>query len=119
MAMSEPEGHWLVRPDLSEDRVLATLEIATSRRARRRGLLGRDSLDGALVLRPARSVHTFGMRFAIDVAHLDGEGRVLRIATMKPNRLGAFVLRSRSVIETEAGAFARWGVGKNDLLEVR
>ena len=113
--MSEPDGHWLVR----EDRVLATLEIATTRRARRRGLLGRSGVDGALLLRPARSVHTFGMTFSIDVAHLDSEGRVLRITTMKPNRLGAFVLHSRSVIETEAGAFARWGVVKNDSLEIR
>lgn len=115
MPMSEPDGHWLVR----EDRVLATLEVAATRRERRRGLIGRRGIDGALLLRPARSVHTFGMSFAIDVAHLDGEGRVLRVTTMRPNRLGAFVLRSRAVVETEAGALARWGVAKNDLLEIR
>jgi hypothetical protein len=72
-----------------------------------------------MMLAPARSVHTFGMKFAIDVAHLDSSGVVLRMTTMKPNRLGAFVARSRSVIETEAEAFARWGIVEGDRLEIQ
>ena len=115
MSSSESSGNWLVL----EGRVLATLEIVTNRRDRRRGLLGCDRVEGAMLLQPAKSVHTFGMRFAIDVAHLDADGTVLRLTTMKPNRLGAFVLRSCSVIETEAGAFARWGVVEGDRLEIR
>ncbi|MCX6510844.1 MAG: DUF192 domain-containing protein [Actinobacteria bacterium] len=115
MSTASPSGNWLVR----DDRVLATLEIAATRRDRRRGLLGRDGIEGAMMLAPARSVHTFGMKFAIDVAHLDAHGVVLRMTTMKPNRLGAFVARSRSVIETEAGALARWGVAAGDVLEAR
>ena len=102
-----------------EGRVLATVEIAADRRGRRRGLLGRDGIDGAMVLAPARSVHTIGMRFPIDVAHLDADGRVLRIASMKPNRVGPVVWRSRSVIECEEGSFDRWGVRVGDTLEVR
>ena len=69
--------------------VLASLEVAESGADRRRGLLGRDGIDGALLLQPARSVHTLGMRFAIDVAHLGPDGTVLRVATMKPWRIGA------------------------------
>ncbi len=115
MSSEEPSGNWLVL----DERVLATVEIAGTRAERRRGLLGRTGIDGVLLLRPARSVHTFGMRFAIDVAHLDGEGRVLHLTTMKPNRLGAFVRRANSVIETEAGALSRWGVSVGDLLEIR
>lgn len=115
MTSSESTGNWLVL----DDRVLATLEIASTRTSRRKGLLGRNGIEGALLLRPARSVHTFGMNFSIDVAHLDADGRVLRITTMKPHRLGAVVLRSHSVVETEAGAFARWGVTQGDCLEIR
>ena len=55
---------WLVTDDA---RVLASCEIADSRTARRTGLLGRDHLEGALVLTPCRWVHTLGMRFPIDV----------------------------------------------------
>jgi len=106
---------WLVH----DGKVLATLEVATTRRARVQGLLGRDGVDGALQLDPARSVHTFRMRFPIDVAFCDRELRVLRVVTMQPNRLGVPVWRARSVIEAEAGSFERWGVTVGDRLEVR
>ena len=74
---------WLVH----EGHVIASLEIATDRRARRRGLLGRSGVDGAFLLEPARSVHTIGMRFAIDVAHLDQDLRVLSTTTIRPGRI--------------------------------
>ena len=106
---------WLV----ADGRVLASLEIADSRRSRVRGLLGRDGIDGALLLRPARSVHTIGMRFPIDVAYVDAELTVLRTVRLAPNRFGRPVLGSRAVIEAEAGAFERWGVVVGRVLEVR
>jgi uncharacterized membrane protein (UPF0127 family) len=106
---------WLVR----EDRVLATLVVADSGRARLRGLLGRDGFDGALLLRPARSVHTVGMRFAIDVAYCDAEMRVVKVRTMPRHRLGLPVLAARSVIEAEAGAFESWDLKVGDELTVR
>ncbi len=66
--------------------VLAPAEVATTRTGRRRGLLGRDGLDGVFVL-TARSVHTVGMRFAIDVAFCDAELCVRRLLTLVPGRL--------------------------------
>ena len=60
---------WLVR----DGEVLSSLEMAESRSARARGLLGRDGIDGALMIPRTRSVHSFGMRFDIDVAFLDAE----------------------------------------------
>ncbi|MET7454710.1 DUF192 domain-containing protein [Streptomyces sp. NPDC005574] len=86
------------------------LEIASSYRARTRGLLGRDHLDGAMLLSPAGSVHTFRMRMPIDVAYLDRHLDVIAVRTMKPGRLGLPRLRSRHVLEAEAGAMAGWGV---------
>jgi hypothetical protein len=106
---------WLLR----DGEVLASLEVADSRRARSRGLLGRDGVDGALLLRPCRSVHTVGMRFPIDVAFCDDELQVLRVVTMPRHRLSRLVWRSRAVIEAEAGAFARWGLRPGDKLEVK
>jgi uncharacterized membrane protein (UPF0127 family) len=103
---------------LREGEVVADLEIAASARARVRGLLGRDSLAGALLLRPASSIHTLGMRFPIDVAYCDRDLVVLRTCTMARNRMGLPVRRARAVIEAEAGAFARWGIGAGDRLEV-
>ena len=93
------------------------IEVASTRRARRRGLLGRDGIEGALLLTPARAVHTFGMRFDLDVAYLDGSGRVLELRRMRRNRLGLPRLRARSVLEAEAGTFAGWGLRVGDVVE--
>lgn len=106
---------WLVR----EGEVLATIEVASSFRARLVGLLGRDGVDGALLLPHARSVHTVGMRFPIDVAYLDRELRVVDVACMPQWRVGAPRLRARSVLEAEAGSFERWRLQVGDQLEVK
>src|SRR5207253_1449246 len=66
---------WLIR----DGEVLATLEVAASPAARLRGLLGRDGFGGAILIRHARSVHTIGMRFPIDVAFCDRDLRVVDI----------------------------------------
>jgi uncharacterized membrane protein (UPF0127 family) len=106
---------WLLR----DGEVLASLELAESRQERRRGLLGRDSVDGALLVRPARSVHTLGMRFPIDVAFCDADLRVLRVVRMPRFRVSRVVWRSRAVIEAEAGSFDRWHLRPGDELEVK
>ena len=105
---------WLVR----DGDVLASLEVAATRRARRRGLIGRDGVEGALLLEHTRSVHTFGMRFAIDVAFLDANRTVIRTTTMRPHRLGRPSFGARSVIEAEAGCFERWRLRVGYVLEV-
>ena len=106
---------WLCRGD----EVLASAEVADTRRARRRGLLGVDGVDGALVLTPARAVHTLGMRFDLDVAFLSRDGVVLDTCTMRRHRLGLPRWRARSVVEAQAGAFARWDLRPGDQVEVR
>lgn len=106
---------WLLR----DGEVLASVEVAASRTARRRGLLGREGIDGALLLRPARSVHSFGMRFPIDVAWCDRDLTVLRVARLRRHRLTTPVVRARAVLEAEAGVFARWNLAPGDRLELK
>jgi uncharacterized protein len=103
---------------LHDDQVLASAELAEGRAARRRGLIGRTELDGVLVLN-ARSVHTFGVRFPIDVAFCDGEGTVLRVVTMRPNRVSRPCWTAHMAVEAPGGAFRGWSVGPGDRLEVR
>jgi len=86
------------------------LEIAASYGTRRRGLLGRTGLDGALLITPCNSVHTFRMGFTIDVAYLDKELKVVHVHTLKRGRMTLPRLRARHVLEAEAGAMERWGV---------
>lgn len=106
---------WLV----CDARVLASAEMAASRRDRRRGLLGRDSIEGALVIEPCRWIHTLGMRFPIDVAYLDPDGVVVKTIQMQRFRMGIPVWNASSVIEAQAGAFARWGLRVGDRIEIR
>ena len=106
---------WLVR----DGDVLATAELATSWRARTRGLLGRDSLDGALLLRPCKQVHTFGMRFPIDVAFCTADGVVLHMTSLRPWRMSRVVRKARFVVEAPAGAFERWSLHPLDVVEIK
>ena len=106
---------WLLR----DGEVLAALETADSFKARLRGLLGRDGLDGALLIKPAKSVHTIGMRFPIDVAYCDKDLTVIATACMSRYRLGRPRLKSHCVIEAEAGAFERWRLKPGDQLELK
>jgi len=112
--LSPPEG-WLLR----DGDVLAAAEVASTPVLRAKGLLGRSGYEGAMVLPKVRAVHTFGMRFAIDVAFCDRDLVVVDTATMRPWRIGLPRRRARSVIEAQAGAFDRWGVRVGDHLELR
>lgn len=106
---------WLVR----DGEVLATAELARTRRERSRGLLGRDGFEGALVFRKCRQVHSVGMRFTIDLAFCDARGVVLRTTCLRPWRMSAIVWRSAFVVEAEAGAFERWGLRVGDRIEIK
>lgn len=106
---------WLMRGE----EVLAAVEVADTFRDRMRGLLGRDGMAGALLLRPARSVHSFGMRFPIDVAFCDRDLVVVRTVCLRPDRVTRPCLKARCVIEAEVGAFERWKLRPGDRLEVR
>ena len=106
---------WLLR----EGEVLAALEVTESRQERMQGLLDREGLDGAILIRPAHSVHSVGMQFPIDVAFCDKDLVVLRTVCLRPGRVTRPSLKGSCVIEAESGAFDRWGLRPGDRLEIR
>lgn len=76
---------------------------------RMRGLLGRRTLPAGegLLLRPAPSIHTAFMRFAIDAVFLDSEMRIVKLAAhLRPWRTAA-ASRARAVLELSDGEIAR------------
>ena len=79
---------------------------ASSRRTRGVGLTRLDDLPATLALHlvPCRSIHTFGMRFALDLIWLDGAGEVVRVDTAVVPRRFRTCLRARSVLEVRAGS---------------
>jgi uncharacterized membrane protein (UPF0127 family) len=105
---------WLLR----DGDVVCALEMADSA-AERGALRGRRGCEGALHVDGARTVHTAGMKFAIDVAFLSTDLRVVRLARLKPWRVALGGRAAHSAVQTEAGSLERWGVQVGDQLEVR
>ena len=101
--------------------VIATqLLTAFDSDSRRTGLLKHDSLPegSALVIAPSNAIHTFFMRFDIDVAFVAKDGRILKVRhTMRPWRI-AGALRGFAVIELPAGVLARTQTGPGDTLGI-
>ena len=85
------------------------LLTARTRRARLLGLAGLDDLAPAtgLALPGFKSVHTFGMRFALDLIWLDSAGRVLREDSGVPPRRLRSCRNAASVVETTSGEGGR------------
>ena len=116
--IKRPDGPWLLRNATNGALVANVVEPAFERKARNRGLLGRDALakGHALILAPCNSIHTFFMRFAIDVMFVDREGQVLRTKTsIRPWRL-AFTFRAFAVVELAAGELIRAKIQRGDRL---
>ncbi|HEY7529663.1 MAG TPA: DUF192 domain-containing protein [Gemmatimonadota bacterium] len=85
-------------------------------------MLGRTGLEPGegLWFPGSMGVHSFGMRFAIDVAYLDGEFRVVHlIHAMRPNRLARLSFRTDSVLELPAGVLAATDTRKGDRIALR
>ena len=88
------------------------LLVAARPLRRMRGLLGRSSLPAGegILLRPAASVHTFFMRFPIDVVFLDADGVVVAVRPDVPPWRAVGHRGAKDVVELAAGEAARRGV---------
>jgi len=106
--------------NLTRGTVLATsLEVAGSGKSRRKGLLGRAGLSPGegLWIVPCESVHTFFMRFPIDLVYLDRQKRIRKLRSdVGAWRLSA-CLSAHSVLELAAGSIRRTASEKGDMLE--
>jgi uncharacterized protein len=89
--------------------------------ARALGLLATPRLDDpcGLWISPCPSVHTFGMRYAIDVAFLSAEGRILRLCpALRPWR-AAGARGAHSTLELRAGLAQQLGLQPGQVLTLR
>jgi len=97
------------------------IEVADTRRARRRGLLGRAGMEpsSALMIVPCFAIHTAFMRFAIDVIFTAADGRVLRVVRSLPPWRLAVVPAARAVIELAAGSVGEGTIAIGDRVTLR
>lgn len=92
--------------------------VADSAWTRMRGLLGRRGLESGegLLITPTGSVHTFFMRFPIDVLFLDERGTVLRVSSALAPWRTLVCARATSALELPAGTAAASGTQASDVL---
>jgi len=98
-----------------------TTRIASTFWRRLTGLLGTYELPAgtALMIVPCNSVHTFGMKYPIDVLFVDKDNRVMKtVGIMKPGKMAA-CFSSRYVVELPAGTLDKTDTCIGDLLEFR
>ena len=120
-ALLRPSDRPLFLRNLRTGAPVAThIETAFSSADRKRGLLGRDGLPPgqALVIAPTNLVHTFAMRFPIDILFAARDGRVLKVSERVPPRRIAGSLRAFAVVELAAGELARSETRAGDVIEV-
>jgi uncharacterized membrane protein (UPF0127 family) len=106
--------------NLTRNTVLAThMEVANHASTRNKGLLGRDRLapgEGLWIV-PCESVHTFCMRFPIDLVYIDRKNRIRKVrGSVSPWRMSA-CLSAHSVIELPSGAIHATQTQSGDTLE--
>lgn len=105
-------------PRLTVDRRETGLALWTARTRRERniGLLGTDSIDGALWITRCNWVHCFRMRHTIDVVYVGRRGKVVAVTTMPPNRMGIPRLLATAVVEMRQGDASRLGIRRGSIL---
>ena len=115
----EREDRFVVHNCTRGATVAANVRVADTPRARRVGLLHDKNLapGEGLWIYPTQAIHTFGMRFPIDVVFLDRRLRVKRVYHgLPPFRLTSFVWGAQSVLELASGSLADTGTAVGDEL---
>ena len=84
------------------------------------GLLGERELqkgDGLLIV-PSQGVHTWGMKFAIDIAVVDGDWKVIGLShALKPFRMTRLFWKGAAVLELPAGTLSSTSTSLGDAIE--
>ena len=93
--------------------------IADTSSKRKTGLLKHAQLEPGegLWIAPTEAVHTFGMKFPIDVLFLDKKRKVLKIRSEMPRSRMTACLRAHSVLELPSGTAAAMETAVGDQLE--
>jgi uncharacterized membrane protein (UPF0127 family) len=121
LPLIRPAGSGFELRNVRTGRVIAnTIIPAFESATRRKGLLGRDSLvDGAaMIIAPTNAIHTFGMRFPIDVVFVRRNGEVVKVREGVVPWRASMAHLAYAVIEMPAGSVARAQLKVGDVVGV-
>ena len=112
----------MIAVNLRTHRELATnVRVADTLFTRMKGLLGKKELPigEALWIKPCFSVHTFFMKFPIDVLYLDKRNQVIAsVSNLSPNRMTRLYPQSFSVLELPPGTIAATNTEVGDEIKI-
>ena len=114
---NQGEGPWLVN-QRTDEALANRIEVAVTRRDRRKGLLGREVFEtsSALIIAPCFSIHTMFMRFDIDAVFVDDDGRAVKVVQrLAPWRIAVQPF-AHAVVELPAGSLGDRPVDVGDRL---
>jgi hypothetical protein len=115
----EPDVRWKIS-NLTRQTVLADLvNVADSAAHRNKGLLGRNTLElgEGLWIVPCSAVHTFGMRFTIDLVYIGRDKRVKKVRSGVPPWHMSACITAHSVVELASGIVCATQTQAGDVLE--
>ena len=118
--LDDARAPWILK-NLRTGVILARrLEAAFDSETRRRGLLGRQDLPAgsAMIIAPCSSIHTFFMKFPIDVVFAGRDGRVVKVYHELPAWRVGFGWKGFAAIELPAGTLRPSGTVRGDLLQI-
>src|SRR5215475_2096820 len=118
--LRDPSAVFHLVNERTGDVVARQLLVAFDSKARRTGLLAHESLPGgtAMIIAPTNAIHTFFMKFAIDVLFVAKDGVVVKTRDALPPWRMSAAWRAHAVIELPAGSLQRSPVRSGDRLIV-
>jgi uncharacterized membrane protein (UPF0127 family) len=101
----------------SREIISSRVFIARSFFRRFSGLLFRESLksDEVFILKDCKSIHTIGMRYSLDVAFIDNDGKIIAIfENLCPWKITPYIAEAVFVLEARSGFFKKWFLAVGD-----
>ena len=121
--MSAPAGERYAYNRTRQAYLATNLRVADTHWSRFRGLMATDAArfpqGSGLWIVPCRGVHSFGMRFAIDVVYLNSEQKVVYLQeNLRPWRMAPVRFSASSVVELPPGTIRQTQTGVGDVIDV-
>ena len=118
--LDDPQAPWTLKNLRTGAVIAGRLEAAFDSKTRRRGLLGRQGLPAgsAMIIAPCSSIHTFFMKFPIDVVFAGRDGRVVKVYDELPAWRVGFGWKSFAAIELPAGTLRPTETRPGDFLQI-
>ena len=111
----------MIIKNMSQNTIIASKgSLADTFFSRLKGLLCTKKLDQGkgLIIRPCNSIHTVGMKYAIDVVFLDSQDKIIKIINYMPAGMFSLCIGSSYVVELPAGTIEATGTVVGDKISL-